>query len=163
MARVDTIYNQGRGESGRALPVQCTMTKSGDTTITHIQGPVTQQPADVWIMTTALHFIGVLFCCAACLEVSRTLEESPTLHCGPQVQRGNTTTTLLVAPARTQACSRVQSICQRLHVSPSPDLMSFSTIVCMHAFCRTTAETLKNPTKILVPCKPRYIPLECIC
>ena len=86
------------------LLVQCTMTKSGDTTIAHIQGPVTQRPADAWITTAALHLIGVLelFCCTACLEVSRALEESPTLYRGPQARRVNTTTTLLVAPARTQ-------------------------------------------------------------
>jgi len=112
MARTDRIYSQGRGESGRALPVQCTMTKSSDTTIAHIQGPVIQRPADAWITAAALHFIGVLFCCAACLQVSRALEESPTLHRGPQAQRVNTTTTLMVAPARTQTCSRVQSICR---------------------------------------------------
>ena len=133
---------QGRGESGRALPVQCTMTKSGDTTFAHIQGPATQRPADAWITTAALYFISVLFCCTACLQVSSALEESPILHRGPQARRVNTTTTLLVAPAR----SRVQSICWRRHVSPSPALMSFAPIACMHAFCRTTADTLKNPT-----------------
>jgi len=116
-------------------------------------------PADAWITTTALHFIGVIFCCAACLEVSSALEESPILHRGPQARRVKTTTTLLVARARTQTCSRVHSICWR---RPSHALMLFAPIACMHAFCRTTADTLKNPTKILVPCKPRYIPLECI-
>jgi len=83
MARVDTIYSQGRGKSGRALPVQCTVTKSGDTTFANIQGPAAQRPADAWITTAALHFIGVLFCYAACLEVSSALEESPILHRGP--------------------------------------------------------------------------------
>jgi len=97
MARADTIYSQGRSESGRALPVQCTMTKSGETMFAHIQGPAAQRPADASIMTVALHFIDMLFCCAACLEVSRALEESPTLHRGPQARRVNTTTTLLVA------------------------------------------------------------------
>ena len=28
------------------------------------------RPADAWITTAALYFIGVLFCCIACLEVS---------------------------------------------------------------------------------------------
>ena len=135
MARADMIYNQGRGESGRALPVQYTMTKSGDTTFAHIQGPATQRPADAWITTVALHFISVLFCCAACLEVSSALEESPILHRGSQARHVNTTTTLLVARARTQTCSRVQSICWHCHVSPSPALLSFAPIVCMHAFC----------------------------
>ena len=143
--------------------VQCTMTKNGNTTIAHIQGPATQRPADAWITTAALHFITVLFCWAACLEVSSVLEESLILHRWPQAQRVNTTTTLLVVRARTQTCIRVQLICWRRHVSPSPALMLVAPIVCMHAFCRTTADTLKNPTKILVPCKPRYIPLECIC
>jgi len=133
-----------------------------NTMFAHIQGPAAQRPADAWITTVALHFVRVLFCCAACLEVSRALEESPTLHCGPQARRVNTTTTLLVAPARTQTCNRVQLICLRQNVSPSPALMLFAPIACMHAFCRTTADTLKNPTKILVSFKPRYIPLECI-
>ena len=84
MARADMIYNQARGESGRTLPVQCTMTKSGDTTFAHIQGPARQRPADAWITTTAFHFISVLFCCAACLETSSALEESLTWHRGPQ-------------------------------------------------------------------------------
>ena len=193
MTRTDMIYSQGRGECGRALPVQCTihlvrnkdgtsrhnlqlrtrwngralliqytMTKSAYTTSAHIKGPATQRPADVWITATALHFIGVLFCCAACLEVSRALEVSPTLHHGSQTQRVNTTTTLMVAPARTQTCSRVQSICQRRHVSPLSVLMLFAPIACMHAFCRTTADTVKNPTKVLMPYKPTYIPLEWI-
>ena len=113
--------------------------QSGDTMFAHIHGPAAQRPADAWITTAALHITGVLFCCAACLEVSRALEESPTLHRGPQARRVNTTTTLLVAPARTQTCSRVQSICRRRHVSPSPAPMSFAPIACMHAFCRTTA------------------------
>ena len=141
------------------------MTKSGDSTIARIQGPATQRPADASITAAALHFIGVLFCCAACLEVSRALEEleeSPTLHRRPQARRVNTTTMLMVAPARTQTCSRVQSIYRRRNVSPLPVLMLFAPIACMHAFCRTTADTLKNPTKILVPCKPRYIPVEFI-
>ena len=120
------------------------------------------RPADAWITTATLYFIGVLFCCIACLQVSSALEESPILHRGPQARRVNNTTTLLVARARTQTCSRVHSICWRRHVSPSPALMLFAAIACMHAVCRTTADTLKNPTKILVPCKPRYIPLECI-
>ena len=132
--------------------------ESSDTTFAHIQGPAAQRPADAWITTAALYFIGVFFCCTACLEVSSALEESPILHRGPQARRVNTTTMLLVA----RACSRVHSICWRRHVSPSPALMLFAPIACIHAFCRTTADTLKNPTTILVPCKPRYIPLECI-
>jgi len=71
-------------QTRKIKPVQCTMTESGDTMIAHIQVPATQRPADVWITTTALRFIGVHFCCAACLEVSRALKESPTLHRGPQ-------------------------------------------------------------------------------
>ena len=106
-----------------------------NTTFAHIKGPVTQRPADAWITTAAFHFISVLFCCAACLEVSSALEESPILHRGSQARRVNTTTTLLVARARTQTCSRVQSICWRRHVRPSPALLSFSPFVCMHAFC----------------------------
>ena len=54
------MYSKGRGESGRALPVQYIMTKNGDTTIAHMQGLVVQRPADAWITTTALHFITVL-------------------------------------------------------------------------------------------------------
>jgi len=38
MARADTIYSQGRSESGRALLVQCTMTKRGNTTFAHPKG-----------------------------------------------------------------------------------------------------------------------------
>jgi len=151
-----------RNPRKKVCQVQCTMTKSGDTMFAHIQGPATQRPADAWITTAALHFISVLVCCAACLEVSIALEESQILHRGPQARRVNTTTMLLVARARTLSCSRVQSICWRRHVSPSPALLSFAPIVCMHAFCRATADTVKNPNKILVPCKPRYIPLECI-
>ena len=52
----------------------------------HIKGPAAQRPADPWITTAALHFIGVLFCCAACLEVSSALEKSPTpatARCAP--------------------------------------------------------------------------------
>ena len=128
----------------------------------HDKGLRHVRPTDACITTAALYFIGVLFCCAACLEVSSAPEESPILHRGPQARRVNTTTTLLVARARTQTCSYVHSVCSRRHVSPSPALMLFAPIACMHAFCRTTADTLKNPTKILVPCKPRYIPLECI-
>jgi len=56
------------------------MTKSGDTAFAHIQGPAAQRPADAWITTAALYFIGVLFCCTACLEVASALEESPILH-----------------------------------------------------------------------------------
>jgi len=125
------------------------MTKSGDTMIAHIQGSATQQPADDWITTIALHFMGVLFCCAVCLEVSRALEESPTLHRGPRARRVNTTTMLMVAPARTQTCSRVQSICLRRHVSPSSALMLFAPIACMHAFlqnyCRHPQKSYQNP------------------
>ena len=82
MARADTIYSQGHSKSGHTLLVQCTMTKSGDATFAHIQGPAAQLPADAWITTDALHFISVPFCCAACLEVSSALEESPILHRG---------------------------------------------------------------------------------
>jgi len=137
MARVDMIYSQGRSESGRALPVQCTMTKSGDTMFAHIQGPAPQRPGDAWITNAALNFISALFYCSACLEVSSALEESPILHRGPQAlaRRVNTTTTLLVARARTQTCSCVQLICWRRHVSPLSALMLFAPIVCMHAFC----------------------------
>ena len=142
--------------------VQYTMTKSGNTTFAHMRGSGAQRPADALITTAALHFISVLFYCAACLEVSGALEESPILHRGPQAQRVHTTTIVLVNRARTQTCNRVQSICWRRHVRPSPALMSFVPIVCMYAFFRTTADTLKNPTKILVSSKPRYIPLECI-
>jgi len=147
MARADMIYNQGRGESGRALPVQYTMTKSGDTTFAHITGPARQRPADAWITTATLHFISVLFCCAACLEASSALKESPILHRGPQARRVNTTTTLLVARARTQTCSRVQLICWRRHVSPSPALMSFAPILaCLNVVCsnRVHARFLPN-------------------
>ena len=93
------------------LPVQCTMTKSGDTTFAHIQGPATQRPADAWITTAALHFISVLFCCAACLQVSSALEEFSILHHGPQARRVNTTTTLLVAraPKPVAVCSQSAS------------------------------------------------------
>jgi len=85
--------------------------------------------------------------------VALTTEVKPILqeeipHRGPQARRINTTTTLLVGRARTQTWSRVYSICRRRHVSPSPALMSFAPIACMHAFCRTTG-TLKNSTKIL--------------
>ena len=86
-------------------------------------------PADAWITTAALYIIGVLFCCAACLEVLSALEESPILHRGPHARCVNTTTTLLVARARTQTCSRVHSICWRRHVSPSPALMLCSNRV----------------------------------
>ena len=117
------------------------------------------RPTDVWITTAPSHCIGVPFCCAACLEISSALEESPILHRGPQARRVNTTTTLLVARARTQTCSHVHSICRCRRAIPSLALMSLlQSRACMHAFCRTTADTLKN----LVPCKPRYIPLECI-
>jgi len=136
------------------------MTKSGDTTIAHIQGPATPRPPDAWITTTALHFIGVLFGCDACLEVSRALEESPKLYRGPQTRRVNTTTTLDSSGfPNLQLCAidLLASPCD-----PSSVLMLSTPIACMHAFYRTAADTLKNPTKILVPDKPRYIPLECI-
>ena len=72
------------------------------------------------------------------------------LHRGPQARRIlNLTTTLLVARARTQTWSSVHSICRCCHVSPSPALMLFAPIACMHAFCRTTANTLKILPKSL--------------
>jgi len=71
---------------------------------------------DVWWQPAQL-----LFCApplSRSVEASSALEESPTLHRGPQARRINTTTTLLVARARTQSCSRVQSICWRRHGYP---------------------------------------------
>jgi len=105
------------------------------------------RPAGAWITTAASHLIGVLFCCAACLEISSALEQSPTLHRGPQAlwQRVNATTTLLVARARIQTCSRVHSICRRRHASPSPALMS----LLQSRACTLSAELLPTPSKIL--------------
>ena len=132
MAPTDMIYNQGRGESGHDEKRRHNVLISKG--LPHLDHD-RRFPADAWITTAAFHFISVLFYCAACLEVSSAFEESPILHRGPQAQRVNTTTTLLVARARTQTCSRVQSICWRCHVRPSPALLSFAPFVCMHAFC----------------------------
>jgi len=120
------------------------------------------RPADTWIATAASHFIGVIFCCAACLEISSALEESPILHRESQAQRAGTTTTLLVDRARTQTCSSVHSICQRRHASPSPALMLLLQSRACILSAELAAHTLKNPTKIPLPCKLRYIPFECI-
>jgi len=72
-------------------------------------------------------------------------------------RRVGTTTTLLVARARTQTCSRVHLICRRRHASPSPALMPLLQPRACTLSAELAAATLKNPTKILGLCKPRYI------
>ena len=74
-----------RGCQGLFTPVSLGYPLSVFNKNSTLKGPAAQRPADAWITTAALYFIGVLFCCTACLEVSSVLEESPILNRGSQV------------------------------------------------------------------------------
>jgi len=125
------------------------MTKSGDTTFAHIRGPAAQRPADAGSRPP---LCTSLVCSCAVLRAlkSQAPSRNPQYCIVGHKHNAYTPRPCCWLLERAPTCSRVQSICWRRHVSPSPALMSFAPIVCMHAFCQTTADTFKIPTKILV-------------
>jgi len=91
---------------------------------------------------TGTHFVSDF---PDCLPTTTVPPQKQILHRGPQPRRVNTTTTLLVARARTQTCSRVRSVCRRRHASHLPALMS----LLQSRACTLSAELLPTPSKIL--------------
>ena len=91
---------------------------------------------------TGTHFVSDF---PDCLPTTTVPPQKQILHRGPQPRRVNTTTTLLVARAGTQTCSRVHSVCRRRHASHLPALMS----LLQSRACTLSAELLPTPSKIL--------------